>query len=103
MCSFDVSMKKVALITGVNGQDGAYLAQFLLKKNYKVIGTTKNSSRSKNWRLERLKINKKIINCVHVFFSFHFFLFFTQVNKLLCYFNMIIVTNIKHRETSFFL
>ena len=63
MCSFDVSMKKVALITGVNGQDGAYLAQFLLKKNYKVIGTTKNSSRSKNWRLERLKINKKIINC----------------------------------------
>ena len=56
-------MKKVALITGVNGQDGAYLAQFLLKKNYKVIGTSKTNSKSKNWRLKRLKIVKKVINC----------------------------------------
>ena len=56
-------MKKVALITGVNGQDGAYLAQFLLKKNYKVIGTTRTISKSKNWRLKRLKIDKKIIIC----------------------------------------
>ena len=31
-------MKKVALITGVNGQDGAYLSEFLLKKNYVVHG-----------------------------------------------------------------
>ena len=30
--------KKIALITGISGQDGAYLAKFLLKKNYKVIG-----------------------------------------------------------------
>ena len=30
--------KKVALITGITGQDGAYLARFLLKKNYIVHG-----------------------------------------------------------------
>lgn len=33
------SRKKVALITGVTGQDGAYLAEFLLKKGYEVHGT----------------------------------------------------------------
>ena len=31
-------MKKVALITGITGQDGSYLAELLIKKNYKVIG-----------------------------------------------------------------
>jgi len=31
-------MSKVALITGVTGQDGAYLAEFLLKKGYEVHG-----------------------------------------------------------------
>jgi GDPmannose 4,6-dehydratase len=35
---------KTAIITGISGQDGAYLAQFLLKKNYKVIGLLRNSS-----------------------------------------------------------
>ena len=30
--------KKTALITGVTGQDGSLLADFLLKKNYKIIG-----------------------------------------------------------------
>ena len=53
-------MKK-ALITGVSGQDGAYLAKFLLKKNYKVIGTTKSLTRINKWRLKKLKIEKKII------------------------------------------
>ncbi len=53
--------KKVALITGISGQDGAYLANFLLKKNYKVIGTDRRSSRSNLWRLRRLGIEKKII------------------------------------------
>ena len=56
-------MKKVALITGVNGQDGAYLAQFLIKKNYKVIGTAKTIAKSKIWRLKRIKIDKKIVFC----------------------------------------
>ena len=54
-------MKKTALITGISGQDGAYLAQFLLKKNYKVIGTDRRSARSLNWRHKRLGIENKII------------------------------------------
>ena len=53
-------MKKTALITGISGQDGAYLAQFLLKKNYKVIGTNKKKS-SSYWRLTKLKIRNRII------------------------------------------
>lgn len=35
-------MMKTALITGITGQDGAYLSKFLLEKNYKVIGITRN-------------------------------------------------------------
>ena len=35
-------MKKKALITGITGQDGAYLARFLLKKKYTVYGTTRS-------------------------------------------------------------
>ena len=36
--------KKVALITGVTGQDGAYLAEFLLKKGYQVHGIKRRTS-----------------------------------------------------------
>ena len=54
-------MKKIALITGVSGQDGAYLAKYLLKKNYKVIGTDRRSARGSNWRLKRLGIEDKVI------------------------------------------
>ena len=36
--------KKTALITGVTGQDGSYLTDLLLKKNYKVIGVKRRSS-----------------------------------------------------------
>ena len=53
--------KKIALITGISGQDGAYLANFLLKKNYKIIGVERRSARSNNWRLEKLNITKKVI------------------------------------------
>ena len=52
--------KKTAIITGISGQDGAYLAEFLLKKNYKVIGTDRRSSRGNFWRLRRLGIENKI-------------------------------------------
>ena len=55
-------MKKTALITGISGQDGAYLAKFLLDKNYRVIGTDRRSARSVNWRLRRLGIANKIIH-----------------------------------------
>ena len=54
-------MKKTALITGVSGQDGAYLAELLLKKKYKVIGTDRRSARSNTWRLRRLGIEDKVI------------------------------------------
>ena len=54
-------MKKIALITGVSGQDGAYLAKYLLEKNYKVIGTDRRSARGSNWRLKRLGIEGKVI------------------------------------------
>ena len=53
--------KKTALITGISGQDGAYLAKFLLKKKYKVIGLERRSARTNNWRLEKLGISNKII------------------------------------------
>jgi GDPmannose 4,6-dehydratase len=40
--------KKVALITGINGQDGSYLAEFLLEKGYEVWGTVKRNSVAEN-------------------------------------------------------
>ncbi len=40
--------EKIALITGINGQDGSYLAEFLLTKNYQVHGTLKRNSVSEN-------------------------------------------------------
>jgi GDPmannose 4,6-dehydratase len=47
---------KVALITGVTGQDGAYLAKLLLDKGYRVIGGVRRSSSSRRWRLQELGI-----------------------------------------------
>jgi len=44
-------MPKVALITGITGQDGSYLAEFLLQKGYKVFGVVRRSS---NINFERL-------------------------------------------------
>src|SRR3989344_6155729 len=52
-------MKK-ALITGVTGQDGAYLSQSLLKKGYKVFGTFRRVSTPNFWRLQSLGIYSKI-------------------------------------------
>ena len=48
-----------ALITGVSGQDGGYLSQFLLKKNYKVIGLIREEQ-SSLYRLKYLGIDDKI-------------------------------------------
>ena len=45
-----------ALITGINGQDGAYLAYSLLNSGYEVFGTSGSTAKSKNWRLEALGI-----------------------------------------------
>lgn len=49
-------MKK-ALITGVNGQDGSYLSEFLLNKGYEVFGIIRRSSTDKKERIEHLKNN----------------------------------------------
>ena len=53
-------MKKKALITGIMGQDGAYLAKFLLAKNYKVYGAYRRNSNYENNRLRKLKIENQI-------------------------------------------
>ncbi len=52
-------MKK-ALITGIRGQDGAYLAELLVKKGYKVYGADRRSGDSSLWRLKELGIHNKI-------------------------------------------
>jgi len=49
-----MSHKKVALITGVTGQDGAYLAEFLLKKGYEVHGIKRRSSLFNTDRIDHL-------------------------------------------------
>lgn len=51
---------KRALITGITGQDGAYLAKNLLEKGYKVIGGERRTTTNKYWRLDELGITKDI-------------------------------------------
>ncbi|KAA6101497.1 MULTISPECIES: GDP-mannose 4,6-dehydratase [Pantoea] len=47
---------KVAIVTGITGQDGAYLAELLLQKNYTVYGTYRRTSSVNFWRIEELGI-----------------------------------------------
>lgn len=49
-------MTKTAIITGITGQDGAYLAELLLEKGYKVYGTYRRTASTNFWRIEDLKI-----------------------------------------------
>jgi GDPmannose 4,6-dehydratase len=51
---------KHALVTGITGQDGAYLADFLLKKGYKVYGTYRRLSTPNFWRLQYLGIFEQV-------------------------------------------
>ncbi len=51
---------KRALITGLTGQDGAYLAKFLLEKGYEVYGTYRRLSTPNFWRLQYLGIISKV-------------------------------------------
>ena len=53
-------MNKHALITGVTGQDGAYLAKLLLDKGYKVYGLVARRSSDTSWRLRELDIANDI-------------------------------------------
>ena len=68
-------MKK-ALITGINGQDGSYLAEFLLEKGYKVFGLVRRSSTFNTERIEHLhkgingdNPNLKLISFIYLDFS----------------------------------
>lgn len=54
------NMAKRALITGVMGQDGAYLAKFLLNKGYEVSGLVRRTSTPNPWRLEWLGIENNV-------------------------------------------
>ncbi len=51
-----MNTKKSAIVTGITGQDGAYLAQLLLERNYKVYGTYRRTSSVNFWRIEELGI-----------------------------------------------
>ena len=49
---------KTAIITGVTGQDGAYLTELLVSKGYKVYGTFRRTSSVNFWRLKDLNIQE---------------------------------------------
>lgn len=51
---------KTAIITGITGQDGAYLSKFLLEKNYKIIGITRNLHSTNFLGLKYLQVNNDI-------------------------------------------
>ncbi len=51
---------KTALITGIRGQDGAYLARLLLEKGYEVYGADRRSGDSGFWRLKELGIERDV-------------------------------------------
>ncbi len=53
-------MSKTAFITGITGQDGAYLADLLLKKGYKVYGGYRRTSSPNFWRIEELNIKNDV-------------------------------------------
>ena len=57
-------MGKIAIITGISGQDGSYLAELLLKKNYKIYGICKKSKKINFRHIEKIKkkfLLKKLI------------------------------------------
>ena len=58
---------KIALITGITGQDGSYLLEFLLKKNYIVHGIKRKSSSFNTSRIDHV-FNSKIIG-INFFFT----------------------------------
>ena len=53
-------MSKTAIITGIGGQDGSYLAKNLLEKDYRIIGVSRRSSVDNLFRLKTLDILDEI-------------------------------------------
>lgn len=55
---FPIMKKKVALITGITGQDGSFLAEFLIEKGYEVHGILRRSSSFNTGRIEHLYLDE---------------------------------------------
>lgn len=55
-------MQKTALITGITGQDGSYLAELLLEKGYRVIGMTRRTSTEVHERIEHIVGDLEIVS-----------------------------------------
>ena len=53
--------KNIALITGITGQDGSYLAEFLLDKGYEVHGILRRSSSFNTERIEHLYLDESAL------------------------------------------
>ena len=60
-----VQENKVALITGINGQDGSYLAEFLLEKGYEIWGTIKRNSVAENQTSRLDEIYPQLLGKLH--------------------------------------
>ena len=55
-------MAKTALITGITGQDGSYLAEFLLEKGYRVVGMTRRTSTDVHERIQHIYDNLEFVS-----------------------------------------
>ncbi len=55
-------MPKTALITGITGQDGSYLAELLLEKNYEVYGMLRRTSSPTDWRIKHISDEINFVN-----------------------------------------
>ncbi len=54
--------KKTALITGITGQDGSYLAELLLEKGYRVVGMTRRTSTEVHERIQHVVEDSEIVS-----------------------------------------
>ena len=72
-----------ALITGITGQDGAYLAELLLEKGYEVHGTVRRSSSINTERIDALISNYSSDNQLSLHYSdLLFFLYYKSFNSI---------------------
>lgn len=66
-CAIVGTMKKKALITGITGQDGSYLAELLIDKGYRVYGLQRRTSTPNTSRIDHLYDNPKLPNFVTIY------------------------------------
>jgi len=75
-------MKKVALISGITGQDGSYLAEFLLEKGYEVHGIKRRASLFNTARIDHIYQDVHVLNP-------HFILHYGDMTDTSCLINII--------------